>query len=155
MRVLIATVMSLCIASSQGTQPIAITRTGSQPTISGPPENFTGSARIVRLLRPNAPARTSVASVSFEPGARTAWHIHPLGQILIVTAGTGWVQASGGPVEEMREGDVVWTPPGVKHWHGATPTTGVTHLAIVENLPNRDVEWLEHVIDPQYRRESK
>ena len=151
MRVMTAVVLSLCVASNQGSQPITITRSGSPPTISGPPENFTGSARIVRLLQPNAPARTSVASVSFEPGARTAWHRHPLGQILIVTAGTGWVQARGGPVEEMREGDVVWTPPGVKHWHGATPTTGVTHLAIVENPTDRAVEWLEHVSDEQYR----
>jgi len=155
MRVLIATVISLCVASSQSSQPITITRSGSQPTISGPPENFTGSARIVRLLRPNAPARTSVSSVTFEPGGRTAWHTHPLGQILIVTAGTGWVQAWGGPVEEIREGDVVWTPPGVKHWHGATRTTGVTHLAIVENLPGSAVEWMEQVSDQQYRRESK
>lgn len=155
MRLLMATVISLCVASSQASRPITITRSGSQPTLTGPPENFTGSARIVRLLRPNAPARTSVSNVTFEPGARTAWHTHPLGQILIVTAGTGWVQAWGRPVDEMREGDVLWTPPGVKHWHGATRTTGVTHLAIVENLPGSAVEWMEQVSDQQYRRESK
>ena len=153
MKVLTAVVISLWVASSQGSQPITITRSGSEPTISGPPENFTGSARIVRLLRPNAPARTSVASVAFEPGARTAWHTHPLGQILVVTAGTSWVQARGGPVEEIREGDVVWTPPGVKHWHGATRTTGLTHLAIVENLPDRAVEWMEQVSDQEYGRQ--
>ena len=93
--------------------------------------------------------------MSFEPGARTAWHTHPLGQILVVTAGTGWVQGWGGQVEEIRQGDVVWTPPGVKHWHGATPTTSMTHLAIVENLKDQAVEWMEQVSAEQYRRASR
>ena len=155
MKPLTVTLIALLIASSQGPQPITITRSGSRPTISGPAQNFTGSARIVRLLQPADPARTSVASVSFEPGARTAWHTHPLGQILVVTDGTGWVQGWGGQVEEIRQGDVVWTPPGVKHWHGATPTTSMTHLAIVENLRDQAVEWMEQVSAEQYRRESR
>ena len=155
MKLLTVTLIALLVASSQGPQPITITRSGSQPTINGPAQNFTGSARIVRLLQPTDPARTSVASVSFEPGARTAWHTHPLGQILVVTAGTGWVQGWGGQVEEIRQGDVVWTPPGVKHWHGATPTTSMTHLAIVENLKDQAVEWMEQVSAEQYRRASR
>lgn len=152
MKLLTATALSLFVlGSTQGPQPITITRSGSQPTISGPTRNFTGTARVVRLLRPTDPARTSVSRVSFEPGARTAWHTHPLGQILLVTDGSGWVQRWGGPVEVIRAGDVVWTPPGVKHWHGATPNTGMTHLAIVENLPDKEVEWMEQVSAEQYR----
>ncbi len=148
-----ATAIALVVlgAAQQGSQPITIARSGSQPTINGPPENFAGSARIVRLIRASDPARTSVSSVTFEPGGRTAWHSHPLGQILVVTAGTGWVQGWGGKVEEIRQGDVVWTPPGVKHWHGATRTTGMTHLAIVENLEGSVVQWMEQVSDEQYR----
>lgn len=150
---LTAAALSLFVfASRQGPQPLTITRSGSQPTINGPAQNFTGSARIVRLFQAKDPSRLSGSSVSFEPGARTAWHSHPLGQTLIVTAGTGWVQAWGGPVEEIRQGDVVWTPPGVKHWHGSTRTTGITHLALVENIDGRVVEWMEQVSDEQYRR---
>lgn len=130
-----------------------ITRVGSQVSNQGPAEWFTGSVRITPLFQPQAPARAAAASVTFEPGARTAWHTHPLGQTLIITAGSGWVQREGGPVEEVHPGDVVWFPSGVRHWHGATPTTGLTHLAIQEALDGVVVEWLEPVTDEQYRRE--
>ena len=118
----------------------------------GPAEYFTGVVRIERLVNASEPARVAGASVSFEPGARTAWHTHPLGQTLIVTAGCGWAQRWGGPVEEIRPGDVVWFAPGEKHWHGATPTTAMTHLAIQEKLDGKAVQWLEHVTAEQYRR---
>jgi quercetin dioxygenase-like cupin family protein len=127
-----------------------IKRNGSQPSGKGPAEWFTGTVRIDPLFQANAPARAAGASVTFEPGARTAWHTHPLGQTLIITAGGGWVQREGGPVEEVRPGDVVWFPPGEKHWHGATATTGMTHIAIQEALDGKVVEWLEHVTDEQY-----
>lgn len=129
-----------------------IKRVGSTPSARPPAEYFTGTARLDPLFQPTAPARTSGASVTFEPGARTAWHTHPFGQTLIVTAGCGWVQREGGPIEEMRPGDVVSIPPGEKHWHGATPTTGLTHLAIQEALDGKAVEWLEKVTDEQYRK---
>jgi quercetin dioxygenase-like cupin family protein len=129
-----------------------ITRIGSQPSGKGPGDWFTGTVRIDPLFQAKAPARAAGASVTFEPGARTAWHTHPLGQTLIITAGCGWVQQEGGPVEEVRPGDVVWFPPGVKHWHGATPTTAMTHIAIQEGLDGKVVDWLEHVSDEQYRR---
>ena len=129
-----------------------IKRAGSQPSNKGPADWFTGTVRIDPLLQPNPPARAVGASVTFEPGARTAWHTHPLGQTLIVTAGFGWAQRAGGPVEEIRPGDVVWFPLGEKHWHGASPTTAVTHLAIQEQLDGKAVDWLEHVTDEQYRR---
>jgi quercetin dioxygenase-like cupin family protein len=129
-----------------------IRRAGSQPSAQGPAEWFTGRVRIDRLLDSPEPARAAGASVTFEPGARTAWHTHPLGQTLIVTSGCGWVQREGGPVEEIRPGDVVWFAPGEKHWHGATPTTAMTHIAIQEKLDGKAVDWLEHVTDQQYRR---
>ena len=129
-----------------------ITRVGSQPSNKGPADWFTGAVRVDPLFRSQAPARTAGASVTFEPSARTAWHTHPLGQTLIITAGCGWVQREGGPVEEVRPGDVVWFPPGEKHWHGATPTTAMTHIAIQEQLDGRVVDWLEHVSDEQYRK---
>ncbi|MDB6147262.1 MAG: hypothetical protein JWO45_926 [Spartobacteria bacterium] len=125
---------------------------GSQPSSKGPSDWFTGTVRIDQLFSTTAPARVAGASVTFEPGARTAWHTHPLGQTLIVTAGCGWVQREGGPVEEIRPGDVVWFPPGEKHWHGATPTTAMTHIAIQENLNEKVVDWMEHVTDQQYRK---
>jgi quercetin dioxygenase-like cupin family protein len=131
-----------------------IKRAGSQPSAKGPSEWFTGSVRIDPLFQAPDPAFVQGAGVTFEPGARTAWHTHPLGQTLIVTAGCGWVQCEGGPVEEIRPGDVVWFPPGVKHWHGATPTTGMTHIAIQEKLNGKVVDWLEHVSDQQYRSEK-
>jgi quercetin dioxygenase-like cupin family protein len=132
--------------------PMGIKRSGSQPSRKGPADWFTGAVRIDPLFQASAPARAAGASVTFEPGARTAWHTHPLGQTLIVTAGCGWVQRDGGPVEEVHPGDVVWFAPGEKHWHGATPTTAMTHIAIQEQLDGKMVDWLEHVSDEQYRK---
>ncbi|MFZ1218604.1 MAG: cupin domain-containing protein [Chthoniobacterales bacterium] len=127
-----------------------IKRTGTQPSSKGPADWFTGNVRIDPLFQPADPARTASASVTFEPGARTAWHTHPLGQRLIVIAGCGRAQSWGGPIEEIRPGDVVWFPPGEKHWHGAAPTTAMTHIAIQEQLDGKAVEWLEKVTDDQY-----
>ena len=137
--------------SLQGSQTIKVTRSGSQPFTEGPAEHFTGSTRIGPLFSANTPSHTSDGRVTFEPGARTTWHSHPLGQTLIVTAGKGWVQQRGGQVQEMREGDVAWIPPGVKHWHGATASTAMTHIAIQESLNGKTVEWMEKVSDEQYR----
>ena len=133
-----------------------IRRAGSQPSATGSSEWFTGAVRIDPLFQTPDPARVSGASVTFEPGARTAWHTHPLGQTLIVTAGCGLAQRWGGPVEEIRPGDVVWFPPGEKHWHGATTTTAMTHIAIQEKLDGKNVDWMEKVSDEQYngRREE-
>ena len=128
-----------------------IKRSGSQPSGKGPAEYFTGTVRIDPLFNPPAPARAFGASVTFEPGARTAWHTHPLGQTLIVTAGCGRICCWGGPVEEIRPGDVVWIPPSEKHWHGATPTTAMTHIAIQEQLDGKAADWMEHVSDEQYK----
>ncbi len=128
-----------------------IKRSGSQPSSKGPAEYFTGTVRIDPLFQANAPARVVGASVTFEPGARTAWHTHPLGQTLIVTAGCGLAQRWGGPVEQIRLGDVIWFPPGEKHWHGATPITAVVHIAIQEQLDGKTVTWMERVSDQQYR----
>jgi quercetin dioxygenase-like cupin family protein len=128
-----------------------ISRVGSQPSGPGPADYFTGAVRVDPLFQAPEPARVGGASVTFEPGARTAWHTHPLGQTLIVTAGLGWVQREGAPVEEIRPGDVVWIPPGVRHWHGASATTAMTHLAIQESLDGKPVEWLEKVSDEEYR----
>ena len=128
-----------------------IKRVGSRPPGQGPADYFTGTVRIDPLFHAPAPARALGASVTFEPGARTAWHTHPLGQTLIVTAGCGWVQSWGGPVEEIRPGDVIWFPPGEKHWHGATATTAMTHIAVQERLDDQAVDWLEQVSDEQYR----
>src|SRR3954464_12420361 len=127
-----------------------ITRSGSQPSNKGPADWFTGTVRIDPLFQPSAPARVAGASVTFEPGARTAWHTHPLGQTLIVMAGAGLVQREGGPIEAIHPGDVVWFPPGEKHWHGAAPTTAMTHIAIQEALDGKVVEWMEKVTDEQY-----
>ena len=140
------------IAASEDSQTISITRSGSQPSAKGPAEYFTGTVCVDRLFKANDPSRTSGARVTFEPGARTAWHRHPLGQTLIVTAGSGWVQQWGGQIEEIRQGDVVWIPPGQKHWHGATATTAMTHIAIVERLDGKGSDWMEKVSDEQYRR---
>ena len=129
-----------------------IKRIGLQPSTKGSAEWFTGTVRVDPLFPVHEPARTSAANVTFEPGARAAWHTHPLGQTLIVTAGCGWAQEEGGPIEEIHPGDVVWFPPGVKHWHGATPTTALTHIAIQETLDGKNVTWLEKVSDEQYRR---
>jgi quercetin dioxygenase-like cupin family protein len=128
-----------------------IKRVGLQASSKGPPEWFAGSVRIDPLFQAPEPALVSGASVTFEPGARTAWHAHPLGQTLIVTAGCGWAQREDGAVEEIRPGDVVWFAPAEKHWHGATSTTGMTHIALQEKLDGKVVEWMEHVTDDQYR----
>jgi quercetin dioxygenase-like cupin family protein len=128
-----------------------IKRVGSQASAKGSSEWFTGTVRIDPLFQAPEPALVSGASVTFEPGARTAWHTHPLGQTLIVTAGSGWVQHAGGLVEEIRPGDVVWFPPGEKHWHGATTSTAMTHIAIQEKNDGKNVDWMEQVTDEQYR----
>lgn len=128
-----------------------IRRNGSQPSNKGPADWFTGTVRLDQPFQGTGDARVSGAIVTFEPGARTAWHTHPLGQTLIVTAGLGWAQREGGPVEEIRPGDVVWFAPAEKHWHGGTATTSVTHIAINEKLDGKAVDWLEHVSDDQYR----
>jgi quercetin dioxygenase-like cupin family protein len=125
-------------------------RNGSRPSQPGPVDWFTGSVRIDPLYTAEAPSRVGAASVTFEPGARTAWHTHPLGQILVVTAGAGWTQCEGEPIVEIRAGDVIWCPPGHRHWHGATPTTGMTHIAIQEALNGSPVTWMEKVTDDQY-----
>jgi quercetin dioxygenase-like cupin family protein len=130
-----------------------IKRSGSQPSGKGPEDWFTGTVRIDPLITAPEPARVASASVTFEQGARTAWHTHPLGQTLIVTAGLGWVQRDGGAVEEIRPGDVIWFEPGEKHWHGASPTTAMTHIAIQERLDGKAVDWLEKVSEAQYRRD--
>lgn len=129
-----------------------IQRAGAQASQPGPAEWFTGSVRIDPLFAAAAPGRVRGAGVTFEPGARTAWHTHPLGQTLIVTAGLGWTQHWGGPVEEIRPGDVVWFAPGEKHWHGASPRTAMSHIAIQEQENGKAVDWLEPVSDQQYRR---
>jgi len=129
-----------------------ITRNGSQPSAKGPSDWFTGTVRIDQPFQASDPARVAGAVVTFEPGARTAWHTHPLGQTLIVTAGCGWTQRDGGPVEEIRPGDVVWLEPGEKHWHGATRTTAMTHIAIQEKLDGKVVDWLEKVGDELYQK---
>ncbi len=127
-----------------------IKRSGANPSGRGPAEYFTGAVRVDPLHDAPAPARVSTAAVTFEPGARTAWHTHPLGQTLVVTAGCGRAQRWGGPIEELRPGDVVWIPPGEKHWHGAAPATGMSHISIVEKLDGVSAEWLEKVSDEQY-----
>jgi quercetin dioxygenase-like cupin family protein len=133
-------------------QEMVVTRAGSQPSGKGPTQNFTGSVRVDPLFGAHASSTTSAGLVTFEPGARSAWHTHPAGQVLIVTAGVGRVQQWGRPVQEIRPGDVIWTPPGVKHWHGAAPTTAVTHIAIQDAVGGKNVEWLEKVSDEQYAK---
>lgn len=128
-----------------------IKRSGSQPSAKGPAQFFTGDVRIDPLAETPDPSQVLAASVTFEPGARTAWHTHPLGQTLIVTSGYGWTQCWGEAKVEIRPGDVVWCPPGTKHWHGATPMTAMTHIAILQKLDGKSVDWLEHVSDEQYR----
>jgi 4-carboxymuconolactone decarboxylase len=131
-------------------QAIVVTRSEAQSSRQGAAENFTGSVRVDQPFQASAPGRVFGARVTFEPGARTAWHSHPLGQTLIVTSGVGRVQRWGDPVDEIRPGDVVWIPPGQKHWHGASPTTSMSHIAIVERLDGRSVDWMEKVTDEQY-----
>lgn len=131
-----------------------IKRKGSQPSSIGPAEWFTGNAHIEPLHQADDPARVSIANVTFEPGARTAWHSHPLGQTLIVSTGSGLVQNWGEQVKKIQPGDVAWCPPGEKHWHGAAPTTAMTHISIVEKLDGKSAEWMEHVSDEQYQADS-
>jgi quercetin dioxygenase-like cupin family protein len=131
-------------------ETMEIKRSGSQPSGKGPAEYFTGTVRIDPLNSPPEPARVAMALVTFEPGARTAWHTHPFGQTLIVTAGSGWVQREGGKIEEIHPGDVVYFEPGEKHWHGATATTAMSHIAVQEKLNGSPVEWMEQVTDEEY-----
>jgi len=142
-------------AASADAQPVTVTRAGSQPSGKGPADHFIGSVRVDMLFLPEEPSRVSCGLVTFEPGARTAWHSHPLGQRLIVTAGVGWVGQWGGPVQVIRPGDVVHIPPGRKHWHGATATTGMSHYAIQEAFDGKSVEWMEKVSDEQYLAGSR
>ena len=128
-----------------------ITRSGTQPSQKGSAENFTGQVRVDSRFAATAPARHGGGTVTFEPGARTAWHTHPLGQTLLITSGLGWVQVEGGPKEEVRPGDIVWFPPGEKHWHGGTDKTAMSHVAISEALDGKTVYWMEKVTDQQYR----
>jgi quercetin dioxygenase-like cupin family protein len=153
MKVLTATLLAVSLAAPAFA--IEIQRNGSQPSRKGPPEYFTGSVRIDTPFRARDPGRAGGAIVTFEPGARTAWHTHPLGQTLIVTSGCGWVQPEGDPIEEIRPGDVIWIPPGAKHWHGATPTSAMTHVAIAETLDGKSVDWMEQVSDEQYRGDPR
>jgi quercetin dioxygenase-like cupin family protein len=141
------------MSTAQGRSlPMKITRAGSQASLKGPAEWFTGTVRVDPLFQAPEPGRVGGGHVTFEPGARSAWHTHPLGQTLIVTSGLGWAQADGGPIEEIRPGDVIWFPAGLKHWHGATPTTAMTHIAITELLDGKNADWMEKVSDEQYRR---
>jgi len=158
MKMIVATALSLSLATSAfaqagagaTVQSMVVTRAGSQASVKGPAQTFTGSVRVDPLFGAHAPSTTSGAAVTFEPGARSAWHTHPAGQVLIVTAGVGRIQQAGGAVQEIRPGDVVWTPPGVKHWHGASPTSAMTHIAIQEAVAGKPVEWMEKVSDEQY-----
>ena len=129
-----------------------IKRNGARPSGKGPEAYFTGTVRVDPMFQAGDPARVSGGHVTFEPGARSAWHTHPLGQTLIVTSGLGWAQSEGGPIEEIRPGDVIWFPPGEKHWHGAAPTTAMTHIAVTEFLNGKNVDWMEKVSDEQYRK---
>lgn len=159
MNTLLATTAALTVLGSSAalaepaeSDRIVITRNGSQASIKGPDDWFTGPVRVDMLFQPQAPARTSAALVTFEPGSRTAWHAHPLGQTLVVTAGKGWVQEWGREKREIQPGDVVWFPPAVKHWHGASGNTSLSHIAIQEALDGKSVEWLEKVSDEQYAK---
>lgn len=153
MKSLAITALSLSIAGqglAQISDELKITRNGAQASVKGSTDNFTGSVRVDSPFRADAPARVSGGHVTFEPAARTAWHTHPLGQTLLVTSGLGLVQRWGGPVQQIQPGDVVWIPPGEKHWHGASPTTAMSHYAISEADKGKTVEWLEKVSDAQY-----
>ena len=142
--------IAIYLQSGEKIQHMEIRRVGSQTSVKGPSEWFTGTVRIDPLFQAPDPALVQGASVTFEPGARTAWHTHPLGQTLIVTAGCGWAQRWGGPIEEIRPGDVVWFSPGEKHWHGAAPTTAMTHIAIQSTTLPSSFSWMEQVTDEQY-----
>jgi quercetin dioxygenase-like cupin family protein len=151
---LLATTLSLTLlaAAPALAESMQIWPNGSRPSAKGPDATFTGSVRIDPLFAATEPSRTSGGQVTFEPGARSAWHSHPAGQMLIVTSGTGWVQERNGQKREIKPGDVIWTPPGVEHWHGATATNGMSHIAIQESVDGKNVEWMEKVSDDQYGR---
>ncbi|AGO55872.1 hypothetical protein SOD_c28990 [Serratia plymuthica 4Rx13] len=144
--------MSAPAAIAETEEKLKIQRSGSLPSRPGPEDYFTGQVRIDAPFAGTEPARVGGATVTFEPGARTAWHTHPLGQTLIVTQGRGWIQVWGDSIQEMNQGDIVWIPEGVKHWHGATPETAMTHIAIAESLNGSPVDWMEKVSDEQYRQ---
>ncbi|MGC6369958.1 (R)-mandelonitrile lyase [Pseudomonas sp. K2I15] len=148
---LLATVaFDVCAADALSAQSMTIVRNGERASVIGAPQNFVGHARIDPLFAVPAPSNVSAGYVTFEPGARSMWHTHPLGQMLVVTMGTGWVQQEGAQKQVIKPGDVIWTPPGVKHWHGATSTTSVTHMAIQEALDGKNVQWLEPVTEAQF-----
>ena len=146
------TAVGSALAAEESKRSQTITRAGSQPAIQGPAEYFTGHVKIEPLFPAKDPNSVSGVYVTFEPGARSAWHTHPAGQHLVVTAGQGRTQVWGGPIVELHPGDVVWCPPGVKHWHGATPASSLTHMALTETLEGKNVVWLEKVTDEQYRK---
>ena len=154
MKPLIAPLVALSLmagqASADENKGVRVTRVGSQPSVQGAAEYFTGRVRVDGLFQADAPARVGGGTVTFEPGARTAWHTHPLGQTLIVTTGVGYVQQEGQPRQEIRPGDTVWIAPNVRHWHGATATTGMTHIALAEALDGSTVTWAEQVSDDEY-----
>ena len=150
--ILLASLMPMASALAQDGDKVVVQPAGSQKPSLGPPQNFTGSVQVTGRFQGTPPARISGGTVTFEPGARTAWHTHPLGQTLIITKGVGRVQHWDGTVQEIAIGDTVWIPPGVKHWHGASPDTAMTHIAISETLDGETVEWMEHVSDEQYQR---
>jgi quercetin dioxygenase-like cupin family protein len=150
MKMFTAILMSLTAVASVNAQEMTITRAGAQASYKGPEQYFTGTVRVDPVFTGAAPSTTTGGAVTFEPGARSAWHTHPAGQVLIVTSGVGRVQQWGGPVQEIRPGDVIVTPPGVKHWHGAAATTAMTHLAIQESVAGKNVTWMEKVSDEQY-----
>lgn len=146
------TLLALFFAAHANAQNMEITPNGSRPSAKGAAENFTGSVIVTPLFGATAHTQVTAGHVTFEPGARSAWHTHPAGQILIITSGVGWVQEWNGEKREVRPGDVIWTPPGVKHWHGATATNGMSHIAIQEVVDGKNVDWLEQVSDEQYGR---
>jgi len=149
--VLLALGIATATIAADAVKPqLTVMRLADRPTIEGPAANFTGKAKIDRQVRPEDPSRPLGSMVSFEPGARTAWHTHPLGQTLIVTSGCGWIQVEGGKKEEIRAGDVIWTPPNAKHWHGAQPASPLSHYSIVEPLNGSSAQWMEKVSDEQY-----
>jgi quercetin dioxygenase-like cupin family protein len=151
---LIALVPNAAAAAQEASKAMEVTRNGTQPSVKGPADWFTGDARIDSPFKGSGPSRVTGAIVTFEPGARTAWHTHPFGETLIVTAGAGWAQSEGEPRVEIHPGDVVWFPPGEKHWHGATTSTGMTHIAVQEALDGKNVEWMEKVTDDEYLGEG-
>ncbi len=151
MRLAATTLAITLVAGPASAESMQIFANGSRPSAKGPEANFTGAVRVDPQFGAPDQSRLSAGHVTFEPGARSAWHTHPAGQVLIVTSGTGWVQEWNGRKREIKPGDVVWTPPGVKHWHGATDTTGMSHTAIQESVDGKNVEWMEKVSDEQYR----